>query len=432
MHFETNETSSGRRFGAGRYLLSRKSLSGFRYLFPGFGPVKINGREILKHFRLIPYDVLVILFIGQIMMPIWAAAILVAVNIGTWWCYHRIPQFLRRVSDAQGEGILISAPIVEDFARFINSCGIHHRAHYGLMFAMMGGFHAAMTGHLWSLSFPPGYALTLAWMSYGALVVVDFTMYWVSLRTLQEMRFEKLQEANEYTDELKRSNKELEQFAYIASHDLRAPLRGIINLSNWIEEDVRDRCSPETLRNLKLLNSRTQRMDHLLNDLLQYSRIGRDEMETEQISLRALSADIFDSFNANGRFSIHLPGEETNVTDYRITFELLISNLIGNAIKHATRPDGNVWVDFRTSRTHLTIVVEDDGPGIAEEFREQIFQIFTTLERRDVKEASGMGLAIVKKIVHHKAGDIFVDNSEHGGVRFTITIPLQRLDLIHG
>ena len=415
-----------------RYFSVSNNWLGLQRLIPKIGGFRLGWHGALRHLRLIPYDILVILFIGNVMLPVWAAALLVAVNVGTWWCYYRIPQFLRTVSGRDGEGILIPGPIVEDFARFINSCGVHHRAHYGLMFAMMGGFHAAMTGGLWSLSIPAVYTTTLAWLSYAALLLVDFTMYWVSLRTLQELREDKLAEANEYTDELKRSNEELEQFAYIASHDLRTPLRGIINLSKWIDEDVRDKCSDETRHNLDLLHTRTQRMDNLLHDLLQYSRIGREETETEQISLSGLTSEVFDSLNIERNFTLHQTGHDILVNDYRVTFEMLLSNLIGNAIKHSDKQVGNVWISFLTSPTHLTIIVDDDGPGIEEKYRTKIFDVFSTLDRRDQKEASGMGLAIVKKIVHHKSGSVTVDASEHGGAQFTIELPFQRHGLQHG
>ena len=141
-----------------------------------------------RHVFLIPLDLLVLLFLSQTMLPAWAVALLAIVNFGTWWCYYRIPQFLRTVAGPEGQGILIPGHIVEYFAQFINSCGIHHRAHYGLMLAMMAGFHAAMTGRMWGGDFGQDAALTLAWVSYAGLLTFDTVMYMISLRTLQELR----------------------------------------------------------------------------------------------------------------------------------------------------------------------------------------------------------------------------------------------------
>ncbi|MAT36365.1 MAG: hypothetical protein CMK06_14695 [Ponticaulis sp.] len=396
----------------------------FRHFIPKLKVTSLSKDTVLKHLRFIPYDVLVVLFVGQIMLPVWAALALVAVNVGTWWCYHRIPQFLRRVSEPDGEGILISGPIVENFARFIHSCGVHHRAHYGLMFAMMAGFHASMTGGLWGLSISSGTLQILAWSSYAALLFIDFVMYWVSLRTLQELREDKLREANRYTNELKRSNEELEQFAYIASHDLRAPLRAIINLSKWIEHDIGENCSPETREHLALLQTRTQRMDNLLQDLLRYARIGRDETTMDRIDLYEMVRDIFESHQIENTLHLVVKGPRVQVTDYEITYFLLLSNLIGNAIKHHDKPEGQIVVTFEPKKEHLVIIVEDDGPGIPAEYRQKVFEVFTTLDRRDQKEAAGMGLAIVRKIIHHKKGKIVLDENDSGGARFVITLPL--------
>ena len=105
-------------------------------------------KDLRQHILLIPLDILVLIFVSHSMLPIWAALLLALVNFGTWWCYYRIPYFLRTVSGQESDHILIPGPIVEHFARFINSCGIHHRAHYGLMFAMMAGFHGMMSGGL--------------------------------------------------------------------------------------------------------------------------------------------------------------------------------------------------------------------------------------------------------------------------------------------
>ena len=382
--------------------------------------------EAAKQLYLVPFDLLVIIFISQTMLPGWAVLPLVLVNFGTWWCYYRIPQFLRTVSGHEGQSILIPGPIVEYFAKFINSCGLHHRAHYGAMLAMMAGFHAAMMGTLWGASISKEIALTLAWSAYATLLFVDAAMYRVSLRTLQELRRDKLQEANRYTQALRRSNEDLEQFAYIASHDLRSPLRAILNITSWIREDIGETCSEETKTHFDMLQRRVNRLDLLLNDLLQYSRIGHEETQTETIDLVKLAREIFDDLDPDGRHTLTTSDDRFLIEDYRIPFEMLLANLIGNALKHHAGERCHVWASFAIENDMLLIAIEDDGPGIPVAYREKIFQVFSTLTSRDQKEASGMGLAIVKKIVTHKQGDIEVGESEHGGAAFIIRLPLER------
>lgn len=405
---------------------ARRVLS-VEHLIPEFSPPKLTTKTIIRHLRLVPFDILVLLFIGAVMMPVWAAALLVAVNVGTWWCYHRIPQFLRTVSGPEGHGVYISGSIVEDFARFIQSCGVHHRAHYGLMFAMMAGFHMMMSHQFMGVGVPDPYPMILAWAGFAGLFLIDFYMFWVSLRTLQELRRDKLAESNRFAEDLQRSNEDLEQFAYIASHDLRAPLRGMFNLATWIDEDIQkdtEESKKLVQYHASLLKTRIRRMDNLLNDLLQYARIGRHETEHEIIDLNALTLEIFESHHVGSRMHLHILTAPLKVEDYRITYFLILSNLIGNAIKHNNKDEGNIWVAFQNSGNQLTMVVEDDGPGIPLNYRSRVFEVFATLERRDEKEATGMGLAIIKKIVDHKKGAIVLDENEHGGARFKVTLPL--------
>lgn len=292
------------------------------------------------------------------------------------------------------------------------------------MFAMMAGFHMLMTGQIWGMAAPKSYALLIAWSSYAALFTIDFIMYWVSVRTLQELRLDSLEEANRYTEDLKRSNEELENFAYIASHDLRSPLRGIINLAKWIEQDIGDTCSAETRNNLKLLKSRTQRMDNLLNDLLQYSRIGRVETEVVLIRPAELAEEIFDTLGGQDYSTLHVTGHTVEFTDYRVPYEMILSNLMTNAIKHNDNKHKNVWASTYIENNNVILEVEDDGPGIEAKYHEKVFEVFATLDRRDEKEATGMGLAIVNKIVIHKGGTVHLSDSPHGGAKFVVTLPL--------
>ena len=385
-------------------------------------------KDMRQHLLLIPLDILVILFVSQSMLPIWAALLLAIVNFGTWWCYYRIPYFLRTVSGRQADHILIPGPIVEHFARFINSCGIHHRAHYGLMFAMMAGFHAMMSGGVSPFTSSMGQAMTLAWAAYAAMLLIDVFMFVVSFQTLQELQKDSLKEGNIYTDELKRSNDDLEQFAYIASHDLRAPLRSMNNLAKWITEDVEQGNTEDVVKNLGLLQGRIARLDRLLNDLLQYSRVGKENASKELFSVTQKAKAVFESLKQSETTTLKLRGPDVWVKDYDVSFEILISNLIGNAIKHNDKDVTQIDVSLEAQAGGLALTVEDNGPGIDAAYREKIFDVFSTIQARDKVEASGMGLAIVKKIVDIKDGRVAVGKSALGGSKFSIWLNTPTLE----
>ena len=221
--------------------------------------------------------------------------------------------------------------------------------------------------------------------------------------------------------ELSRSNEELEKFAYVASHDLKAPLRAIDNLTSWIEEDLGDVLEGDTRRNMDLLRGRVSRMERLLDDLLTYSRAGRVRSNVERVDTRALVQDVTELLNPPEGFRVDVePGLPTLETE-KAPLEQVFRNLIGNAIKHHNRPDGRVTVAVEDTGGFHDFVISDDGPGIPEKFHEKIFGMFQTLQSRDKVEGSGMGLALVKKIVERYGGRIRVESQEGQGTRFFFT-----------
>ena len=225
--------------------------------------------------------------------------------------------------------------------------------------------------------------------------------------------------------ELERSNRELDQYAYVASHDLKAPLRGIRSLADWITEDIRDGASPETLENLSLLHNRVERLDGLLDSMLQYSRVGRGGGAVESVDSAKLVDDITYYLAPKPGFSVVCSGEMPVLKTSKAPLELVLRNLISNAIKHHDRDHGTVTVSAGIRGDLVEFHVADDGPGIPPAFHERIFQMFQTLKPRDQVEGSGMGLAIVKKEVESNGGAIRVE-SDPGkrGTTFIFTWPL--------
>ena len=225
------------------------------------------------------------------------------------------------------------------------------------------------------------------------------------------------------TQELKRSNKELNEFAYIASHDLKAPLRGIIQISSWIEEDISDHANEETISYLKLLKNRTFRLEKILDDLLAYSRIGSQSEEKQMVDTKLLFESTFELLDppAGLRLIIQecMPMFETFTTP----LETIVRNLLGNAIKHHDKADGIISITVKEMSAYYEFSVIDDGPGIEPEYHKQIFDLFKTLNPRDQIEGSGMGLSIIKKILDVQGGSITIMSDGKSGTCFTFLWP---------
>lgn len=232
-------------------------------------------------------------------------------------------------------------------------------------------------------------------------------------------------ERERFLRKLKESNEELERFAYIASHDLKAPLRAIDNLSKWIEEDLGEAIEGESREYMDLLHLRVHRMEKLLDDLLQYSRIGHkmDKTYEELIGGDELMADILSLVNAPKSFEINFSQAFSTIKVYRMPLQQILYNLISNAIKHHDKEKGHVKVDVKEKGNFYEFCVEDDGPGIPKAYHEKIFEMFQTLKPRDEVEGSGIGLAIVKKTIKLQGGELFLESEEGKGSHFRFTWP---------
>ena len=223
--------------------------------------------------------------------------------------------------------------------------------------------------------------------------------------------------------DLKRTNEELDQFAYITSHDLRAPLRGIANLSQWIEEDMGDRFTPEAHQQMELLRGRVHRMEAMIDGILEYSRIGRVKVETQQIDVGALLAEVIDMLDPPAGFEIVVEPGMPVVVGHKLRVQQVFMNLLGNAIKHHDKPAGRVVVSCRKLDGFYEFAVADNGPGIAPQYHEKVFVIFQTLQPRDKVEGTGLGLSLVKKIVEAEGGTITLESQPGVGTTFRFTWP---------
>jgi PAS domain S-box-containing protein len=226
------------------------------------------------------------------------------------------------------------------------------------------------------------------------------------------------------TAELDAVNAELKDFAYIVSHDLRAPLRAVSQLSHWLSVDYRDKLDEQGLEYLDLLVSRVQRMDRLIDGILTYSRIGRVPEKLEQVDLNHLVPNIVKSLSPPESIVINIQAGLPLVVGDGIRIEQVFQNLLSNAIKFMDKPKGKIRIGFSQEAGFWKFRVEDNGPGIDRRHYDRIFQIFQTLNSRDEQESTGIGLTVVKKIVEVSLkGKIWIESEPGQGSTFYFTIP---------
>ena len=230
------------------------------------------------------------------------------------------------------------------------------------------------------------------------------------------------QRVRQRTAELERSNRELDQFAYVASHDLKTPLRGITQLAQWISEDAEAILPTASKVHLAKLRTRIQRMEKLLDDLLAYSRAGRYAYTKEKVETETLVQNLAELL-APPTFTVTIDKAMPTLVTQRVPLETVLRNLISNAIKHHDRQHGHIHVATQMQQRFVKFTVRDDGPGIDSNFHVRIFGMFQTLKPRDSVEGSGMGLAIAQKIVEHQGGVITVESHPGQGAAFHFTWP---------
>lgn len=196
-----------------------------------------------------------------------------------------------------------------------------------------------------------------------------------------------------------------------------------MQLSSWILEDIEDIAKDETKEYLALLQSRTSRLEKLLDDLLVYSRVGRQQGEIKSVDVKRLVEEVFNLLDPPADFTLQIDGELPTFSTLSTPLESVFRNLISNAIKHHDMPNGRITISAIENITDYEFTVKNNGPGIKTEHYEQIFEVFKTLKPRDQVEGSGMGLAIIKKILDYQGTDIKVLSGDERDVSFIFTWP---------
>jgi len=218
--------------------------------------------------------------------------------------------------------------------------------------------------------------------------------------------------------ELESRNVELDKFAYVVSHDLKAPIRGIHNVIQWIEEDLSDEISPQMKKYLGIITGRTNRMENLINGLLDYARV-RKKTAIEYIDLNNLIEEIVEDIVPRN-FGVQFQNLPV-ILGERLKIEQVFTNLVSNAVKYSSEDQGKIIISAKTFEDHYDFSVKDNGIGIEPEFHKKIFEIFQTLREKGENESTGIGLAIVKRIIDDQNGRIWINSQLGAGSEVVFT-----------
>ena len=259
------------------------------------------------------------------------------------------------------------------------------------------------------------------WLSWKANPQKDGTIYAVA-RNINEQKAQQLA-TKELLEQLQKSNQELDQFAYIVSHDLKSPLRGINSLAEWIEEDLGPDIPEEVKKHFKMLKQRVGLMQRLINDLLVYARTGRQNQVEITFNLSETIEEIRQNIHLPEGFQLLVQEKLPKIFGVKIEFFQVFFNLIGNAIKYRKSDSGKVEIGSKKLPDGHLIWVKDDGIGIEPRFHDKIFDVFQRLDASQAVEGTGIGLSIVKKIVEARGGKISLISDLGEGAEFQLFIP---------
>ncbi|MBL7107597.1 MAG: HAMP domain-containing protein [Phycisphaerae bacterium] len=242
-----------------------------------------------------------------------------------------------------------------------------------------------------------------------------------------------LQKSNEdlkdAIDKLDAANQELADFAHITAHDLKAPLRAIGGLAGMMLSDYNDKLDDQGKEMLRMLVGRTERMSDQISSILHYSEIGRTGEKKDRTDLNLSVKEAISNIDVPENVEITIENQLPTAICEKTRIVQVFQNLIDNAIKYIDKPHGWIKIGCVAEDGWWKFSVSDNGIGIEQEYFEKIFQIFRTLVRRDEKEATGIGLSIVKKIVEIHGGKVWIESKVGQGSTFFFTLAKQEVGI---
>ena len=234
--------------------------------------------------------------------------------------------------------------------------------------------------------------------------------------------FQKLKELNQNLDDTELKNKELEQFAYITSHDLKTPLRGISSLADFIKEDLEAGETDDVYNHLETMQGRVKRLESLIDGILHYSKIGKIMPEAVDWN-KMIHGEAKNYQNPDRPVKFIVKQELPTLIGDKIQLSQVMSNLISNAVKYNDKKVCEITISSEEKPNSYEITFADNGPGIEPKYHEKIFEVFQTLSEKEIYDSTGLGLSIVKKILEKHKGSIRVESDGKLGAKFIIRYP---------
>ncbi len=216
-------------------------------------------------------------------------------------------------------------------------------------------------------------------------------------------------------------NTDLQSFAYVISHDLKAPLRGIVSIATWIQQDYEASLDESGREQLALLADRAKKLTEMIDGVLHYSSMGTLDDSHELIKLRPLVEQTFSLLNPPDNIKLVINGDLPEITADPVRISQLYQNLMSNAVRYIDKPEGLITVSLRDG-DETVFTVADNGPGIVEKEQTRIFDLFQTGAAR-VEGSTGVGLAVVKRICEFYGGKVWVESQLGEGACFCFTLP---------
>jgi signal transduction histidine kinase len=304
---------------------------------------------------------------------------------------------------------LIDKRVATLFALFIMACGISHLGGLLTLWFPYYGWQALIKLMTAIISVITVYQLWRLWPDLMSLPSDD------ELTTVKT----ELIAQEKAVEIVEQSNNKLYEFAHLAAHDLRAPLSTLGMIVELMEPTDSEK---ETKQNIADMSTQVHRMQNLIDDLLHYATIGTSERQATEINISALINDVLDIIDVPESFVVRHECNQPHIVAVREELELILRNLISNAVRHHDQQTGNILIQIQCENQQLIIAVEDDGPGIPDDHKPKVLNRFYRINGNK-GTGTGMGLAAVARAVESAGGSIAVTDSEHRGAAFNVTLP---------